>query len=218
MICLRENGEFIDVCDSRSGKIYYGGRQQLFSDERYRSMGCGSIALANVILYFDLCDRCGGKITVSLKDYMKLADELNMRVPPDVNGIKLEWEYRRYSGCKVKYSPLVFCKKERLFEKIKFSLSEGRPLILSVYNKNSFPVYEVHSFADDINHGKEYRIKAHYMTVTGISEQNGGRYLLLSNWGGRFLIDFDSFFDVNKYLFKNGIGNSVGSGVFWFLR
>lgn len=205
-----DSGKYLEICDGNT--VYYGGRQQLFTDERYRSKGCGSIALANIILYIHTEKR-----RFTLPEYMSIAEAVNKTLRPDADGFALMRTYRKYTGCKAKYFPLIFNKKEKLFERITASLSDNRPLVISVYNKNSFPVYRINEISANIRCGKEYRIKAHYMTVTGIIAENNKRWIILSNWGERFVLDFDEFYDINKYLLRNGMGNSIGSGIFEFL-
>lgn len=209
----RDSGNFLEIYDSKNNTVYYGGRQQLFADKSYRDKGCGSIALANIILYMHI-----GKKRVSLSEYTNIAEKINQTLIPDADGFALMRAYRRYTGCKAKYFPLIFNKKERLFERIKASLSGDRPLVISVYNKKSFPVYRIEKITENIRCGKEYRVKAHYMTVTGIAADNNKRWIFMSNWGERFVLDYDDYYDANKYLFKNGAGNSIGSGVFEFMR
>lgn len=209
----RDSGNFLEIYDSKNNKVYYGGRQQLFTDERYRNKGCGSIALANIILYMHI-----GKKRVTLGEYTDIAEKINRILKPDADGFALMRAYRKYTGCKAKYFPLIFSKKERLFERIRLSLQDDRPLVISVYNKNSYPVYIIERITENIRCSREYRVKAHYMTVTGIAAHNNKRWIIMSNWGERFVLDYDDYYGVNKYLFRNGAGNSIGSGIFEFTR
>lgn len=208
-----DKGNFTEIYDSKKNTVYYGGRQQLFTDKRYREKGCGSIALANIILYMHI-----GKKRVSLSEYMGIAEKINQTLKPDADGFALMKAYRSCTSCKAKYFPLIFNKKEKLFERIKASLSDDRPLVISVYNKKSYPVYRIDMITENIRCGKEYRVKAHYMTVTGIVTDNNKRWIIMSNWGERFVLDYDDYYNANKYLFRNGAGNSIGSGVFEFMQ
>lgn len=209
----KDNGNFLEIYDSNTQTVYYGGRQQLFTDKRYRDKGCGSIAIANIILYMHI-----GKKRVSLGEYTDIAEKVNQTLKPDADGFALMRAYRTYTGCKVKYFPLIFNKKEMLFERIKLSLSDDRPLVISVYNKKSYPVYRTESITENIRCSREYRVKAHYMTVTGVAAGNNKRWIIMSNWGERFVLDYDDYYDVNKYLFRNGAGSSIGSGIFEFTK
>ena len=216
---------------SKSPGYYYGGYQNWFSSNEYQQNGCGSIAMANIVAYLSAVKpdffnndlKFNNKsLNIEYEDYMNLADDINNYMPVDADGIEWKKAFEKYTGNKVEYFGLFFHSKENLYNIIKSSLEDDRPLLIAVYNESKdFYIYE---FDKDIkgNYGQEkINIKAHYMTVTGIISNDHFEHansLIVSSYGKKYIMDFDDFYDNNHRLLFGGLGSGIGSCIYEIYR
>lgn len=197
-VFLPQCGESFISLHTPHGTLY-GGDQSCFDSKSYRDYGCGVIAAANMIM----CMR--SQYSAENSDYMKLADSICRVMPPDADGLRWISAFRKFTGRHTAYYPLRFISRNALLDIIVRSLSDGLPPMISVYNP--------HGFSIEHECGGSERIKAHYMTVTGVI-LGEKRTLVISSWGKKYYIDYDVFYNNNRFLLKRGIGCGIGSGIF----
>ena len=212
-----DTGAFLKIrCGN--GAVLYGGDQAMFSDERYRKFGCGTISAANLFMYLSACGREGydlskkGNFSPSAEEFMALADRINEMTPPDVNGLKLARIYKRLTGERMVYRPLCSMSPKGFFEMMKRSLLGDRPLIISVYNKKGFTIIPYDIENDTFDTARAEPVRAHYMTVTALVTEPR-RQVIVSSWGRCFSIDYERYCLENRRILLKGLGNGIGSGV-----
>ena len=200
-----DNGDFLRISDG-AGHLLYGVRQQLFSSEKYRKAGCGTAAAANIMLWLSAAD--SEHQTVTPEVWKDLAEKINRFMPADADGLRLMYAFRKFSGRKISYYPIILTKKEKLLEIVNRSLENDCPLILAVFSPGKgFPVYLCGKDFQPLEKGTE-NITGHYMTVTGtvVSQR---RFIVVSSWGKKYLADLDMMYSRNLPNPIYGIGTGV---------
>ena len=205
---LRIKHNYISV--AAGARRSFGGSQMLSVSKTMREVGCGVIAALDLLLYLsrtrDDC-RCAffadaaSDGCIDEREYDELALELSRRFFPiipklGVNGIMLAGGlnhfFRRYA---LPLRASWGMGSRRLYEEISDMLAQDFPVILSV--GPDFPLvwqkHELNFYAKrpDGTLFPACRIKAHYVTVTGIDEQR----LQISSWGREYYIDREEYWD-----------------------
>lgn len=204
MLQIRHN--YISVSEGQ--RRSFGGSQMLSGSKTMREVGCGVIAALDLLLY--LCrfhpgcesaffaeaaeDGC-----IDEREYDELAQRLSRRFFPmipklGINGFMLAGGlnlfFRRYS---LPYRASWGIGSGRLFTQIEEQLAQDVPVILSIgpnfplfWQKNELTFYAA---SPDGSLRPACRIKAHYVTVTGIDE----KCLKISSWGREYYIDREEY-------------------------
>ena len=203
MLQIRHN--YISV--SSGQRLSFGGSQMLSQSKTMREVGCGVIAALDLLLYLCRFHGCSCAFfadaaedgVIDEKEYDELAQKLSRRFFPmipklGINGVMLAGGlnlfFRRY---KLPYRASWGIGGGKLFRRIEDMLARDIPVILSVgpnfplfWQKNELTFYA--SSPDGIIK-PSCRIKAHYVTVTGIDE----KYLKISSWGREYFIDREEY-------------------------
>lgn len=188
----------------------FGGSQMLSASKTMREVGCGVIAALDLLIYLCLTHpecRCSFFAdaaedgSIDEKEYDELAQKLSRQFFPiipklGINGIMLAGGlnlfFLRY---KLPFRASWGIGKARLFEQIEEMLAHDIPVILSV--GPNFPLFwqkhelTFYSSCPDGTLQASCRIKAHYVTVTGID----AHMLQISSWGREYYIDRNEYWE-----------------------
>ncbi len=205
-----------DICSVDCGlRKTYGGSQMLSENKNIRKYGCGIVAAADLIIYFNryhthLNTPLLGEIpesgAVPLEAYRRLLTELNRRFFPLIpkRGLNcfmlaggLSIFFRLYG---VKVTALWCMSGGKLWERIEDMLRRDLPVIFSV--GTNFPKVwgkerlKLHVKTPDGALRPAGSVHAHFMTVTKTDDT----HICVSSWGCKFYISKAEFEEyVRKY-------------------
>ncbi len=183
--------EYINVCGS------YGGSQSWFTsgdEKRLCGFGCGVIAANDTLLYLE-----GRREFASREEYlataratgsrvfiiprlgitgMTLASAMNRRLRESGSPLRASWNWFAGSGA---------------FAQLKKQLLLDRPVIISIP-----PVFAKEKYGLNMHRTDEriYRYASkggHFVTLTGIDDEDGETTLTVSSWGNRYRIKLTEY-------------------------
>lgn len=183
------------------GAASYGGSQRLLESETMRRSGCGLTAAADLLLYLALYHGCPNSVTgapdsniIPLDRYRRLCGTLSRRWLPVIprfgkTGPDLALGLNAlFSHCRLPYRAAWCADSGKLFERMEAMLRADIPVIFSV--GQNFPLFwgreylPLYSRLPDGSFRVSGRVKAHYMTLTGMDEL----WLRVSSWGREYYI------------------------------
>lgn len=179
----------------------YGGSQQFFESETMRRAGCGVVAVADLLLYLALYHGCPTALTgkpesheISFPQYSRLCEKLRKKWLPVIprfgkTGLDLALGLNLiFSHCRLPYKARWCAGQEKLFDRAEAMLRSDIPVIISV--GQNFPLawgkeyLGLYTRLSDGSYRLSGRVKAHYMTLTGMDEL----WLRVSSWGREYYI------------------------------
>lgn len=192
VIEIKNSVDFIKIKDDY--RVFYGGSQQWFKDEKLKKAGCSIVAAANIIAYLSLKTK-----NEDLYNYKDLSKE---------NFINLMNNISEYLNPNEKIgiiSSLYFIEGVK-----KFAISKGVKLsanwITSEYDYDEIKSFIENSLKKDIpivilmfRNRKLEEFDWHWMTITKISEYVDKEYLCVSTWGERRSISLEDFYIYSHY-------------------
>lgn len=199
----------------KSGELTYGGDQGFFKgsapgsvDERKNAMGCGVIALSDLLLYFGN----GGKVIQESRNYVNrinseeeykkyynsIYDYIGgVSMKNGISGIKLAMRFNRLSrreGWKLRARWGISAR--RLYGRLEQMLMQDLPVVLCV---------PMMLFKKDKKDGLSFYVKkngklekactvsAHYVMVTGIYKEKDEIMLEISSWGKQYYVNWHEY-------------------------
>ena len=184
--------------------LSYGGNQSWFTEERdgcIKPLGCGLISCADILLYKT------GRTRLTLDEYKDFVRSLNkgfLRVRPKlgVNGIFLAWGLkRRFRKLGLPYKAKWCFSAGKQLERIRDMLERDMPVTLSAgpqlgrKTKRGGVTFLArnaqNSFA--LPAWRSGLVRDHYVTVTGLIEEEERKLLEISSWGERYYIDWEDY-------------------------
>lgn len=183
------------------GGTTYGGSQQLFENETLRRVGCGVVAAADLLLYLALYHDCPTSLTgkpesheLPIEQYSRLCEKLRRKWLPVIprfgkTGLDLALGLNLiFSHYRLPYKARWCAGHEKLFERAEAMLKSDIPVIISVgqnfplaWGKEYLGLYTLRSDGSFVHAS---RVKAHYMSLTGMDEL----WLRVSSWGREYYI------------------------------
>ncbi len=179
----------------------YGGSQRLLENGSLSRAGCGVVAAADLLLYLALYHGCPTALTgkpesheISLGQYSRLCEKLRKKWLPVIprfgkTGLDLAVGLNfLFSHYRLPYRSRWCAGHEKLFERAETMLKADIPVIISV--GQNFPLVwgkeylGLYSRGSDGSPRLSARVKAHYMTLTGMDEL----WLRVSSWGREYYI------------------------------
>lgn len=179
----------------------YGGSQQLFQSPLIQRAGCGLVAAADLLLYLALYHNCPTALTgkpessrIPLAQYTRLCEKLRKKWLPVIprfgkTGLDLALGLGAlFSHYRLPYRCRWCAGHEKLFDRAEAMLKADIPVIISV--GQNFPLVwgkeylRLYTRAEDGSFRPCGRVKAHYMTLTGMDEN----WLRVSSWGREYYI------------------------------
>ena len=243
------NEDFVKVID-KDGNVYYGGDQGWFAgDPVYGDIddrGCGVIAAVNTYLYL------AGITEITKEEYMELVKEFaDKYLPSDplwavgigVSPIAItDYLQDKLKEKGIQYD-ISWGTSGDQWEAMKQMVSAGIPVIWGQFDTTdsindklddwfgwTLPGGDTLTYyyfdGVDYKESRNYQVNGHYVTVTGLIEQEQPdgtekRYIEISSWGGsdqsidqKYYVDYDEYLEYVDP--DNGVDwaiNGVGSNV-----
>ena len=216
---LKLSKEYIQVRRRENGEITFGGDQGFFKgvnkgsgDERKEKSGCGIIALSDLLLYFANRDH---KFSIDQnlnyvnqileqEEYQKYYNSIydllgGIPMKGGISGLKLQIGFNRLArkqgwSLRAKWG----ISGKRIYERIEEMLVKDIPAILCVPmplckkdKKRGLPFYK----KEEEGYRQVLTVRAHYVTVTGIVQENDDEEGLLeiSSWGKKYYIKWKEY-------------------------
>ena len=210
MIYALQNPDFLIITDKNDA--FYGGAQSWFSDKFSVNGGCGVVSAANILAYLAASDEKYARIyprnSLSKQDFAAFMEELCGFVkirnffgqPLGVWGKKrFEKGVLDYAKSRdVELSAAAFNGKmtlEKAADFIKNALSENLPVAMLIgFNNRLKNVRYVYPSGNALN----YSFERHWVTITGLSENDGKITVKASSWGAFAEIDLADFIGGEK--------------------
>ena len=193
-LCYEKTGSFVKIRDKNS--IYYGGNQQWYKNKRRVINGCGPVAGANVLAYLSTKDDRYANLydeeNLSKENFTKFQEKIYDLIKPSPLGlininhfIKTIIRYGISNGVDLSYRKLGFSDRN-------FTYSSSYSFIRNALNRD-LPVV---IFNLDLR--RNFLFRWHWMVITRIYVEAGETKVILSSWGGRYVVDFDRLFSSMK--------------------
>lgn len=214
----------------KSGELTYGGDQGFFKggapgsvDERKNAMGCGVVALSDLLLYFGN----GGRVIPENRSYVnrvnreedykayynRIYDYLGgVTMKNGISGMKLARGFNRLS----RREGWELCahwgfSARKLYGRMEEMLCRDIPVILCIPmmifkkdKKDGLPFYVRKSGKLE----KACTVTAHYVMVTGIFIENGESLLEISSWGKKYYVNWK---ECEKMIRTHFLGTILGN-------
>lgn len=205
---------------------YYAGSQTWFSiQKKYRQdywlkrYGCGVVAMADFCIYKGLIDRPADR-----QEYLQMLRKMDrhwMHVLPGF-GISIYFYaffvnlYYRIKRIPYRCRRIWVCgsfrkRKQKLMDKISKQLEEDLPLVFAVGPRLPFAgkKKKPHLYRME----QEYMVRTastisgHYMTITGLYQEDKEVYLQLASWGDIWYMNLSEYMRFAKYTipFSNAV-------------
>ncbi len=227
-------GEYIQVRREEKGIVTYGGDQGFFRgaaassvDDRKRRMGCGIVALGDLLLYLAARDpvycmqenESYVNRILSQQEYMTYYNSIYKRVgglpagkSNGLSGFRLQRTFNRMARLEGwKLHALWGFSGKKLYGRMVEMLSRDIPVILCVPlllfsrdPKQEIPFYK----KTEGQYHKVCSVSAHYVVVTEILEEQEGIFLGISSWGVKYYINWNAY---DRLLRKAFLGTILGN-------
>lgn len=182
-------------------RIYFGGNQSWFGEERLKQSGCGIIAAANVFMRLSLLpcfaalyENRGEK--TSREEYIHFIEKLSRFIRPFYlfgisfgiwNSFALKRGIKRYAeACKlrIRFEERYPCQNyDKTREWLLKNLREGRPLFVLIGVSRRFRDVKVSYIGGGELCGQNLAL--HWMSVSALlCDEEGEEYLEVLTWGG----------------------------------
>lgn len=195
------------------GGVTYGGSQTFYEkdDKRYEK-GCGMISMLDILSYLE-----GNTKVVSKKDYCEKFDEFASKLHwnPGKNGTNVFFLWKklvkeikkRGFSMKVRWGLSIRKIVPRVYEMLDRNIpvmlcvphmirKKERDHMLSFYKKKDMGMVEA------------ARTNAHFVTITGVIEEQDAKYFRISSWGRCYYINIEEYLlFVRSHLFGFFLGN-----------
>lgn len=190
--------------EDNNGLLTYGGSQLLSESAVIRKCGCGVVAAADLLIYLhrhrrgctaEALRQFSAERPISATEYNALLKSLALRYfpltpPVGINGLSLAYGLNRF----FRHSGIKLCAQwgvnyKRLWSSIEQMIDADIPVIFAV--GPNFPQFWqddktwLYTRLPDGSYKKIGAIRAHFMSVTAISEE----WLTVSSWGHRYFIN-----------------------------
>lgn len=187
--------------NSMHSNCSYGGNQGWFGDEdKYlRPMGCGLISCADILLYKT------GRVQLTKQEYTDYVRSLNtgsltVGKRLGVNGLSLARGLKKKLKELGMSAKVCWCfSKKKILPRIKMMLEADYPVTISVgphlgkkrlgvefYTRNSKNEFVLPDWRSGL-------VRDHYVTVTGVIENDDGIWLEISSWGEKYYISWNEY-------------------------
>lgn len=219
MIQLRN--QYIQVDDNQS--ISFGGNQAWFSEKKLSDYGCGLVAMGDILLYLTKTGRINktaaelvlrrGEIydKETYLKYLRILEKKYFYVSRLIRGITgfgLVIGFNRFSaGQKSALRASWGVPVSRIGDAVRKSLEKDIPVLFSVganfpwiFGKKSVTLYEKRGRI----YTKKTQTRKHYMTITGIEQDDMlGELYQISSWGREYYMSRREY---EEYIRRNSIG------------
>ncbi len=201
-----------DIPDRRFGGLvaddryntYYGGNQSWFKESSKRNAGCGTVAVANIMAYYDKFLGYGKLYTPynnSTSDFLTHMYEVERYVPANnLIGIPLKRDLAIYME---RYMKSKGYSGYTNFKDFSSSYSSDKLTLRNVMSNNKpvafLQIYN--DYYDDFDY--------HWMTITKYFENSTTSYIALSTWNRRVSYDFKMYHNNMTNSSKYGFGGIV---------
>lgn len=196
----------LPLVTAEKGLSLYGGNQSLLPKKSVQGAGCGVISGANVLSYLTryhglsdgLFDRVSRSEPMPLQSYndacMRLARGLLRPIPGfGINGIFLAMGLNLFFRRRqIPYRAKWCMRRAPMWDRMEQMLRDDLPVIFAVgpnwplWKKQDIKFYKK---LPDGSFCVRYRIHAHFITVTGMSEH----WLRISSWGKKLYINREEY-------------------------
>lgn len=227
-------GQYIQVKREEKGTITYGGDQGFFRgapassvDDRKRRMGCGIVALADLLLYLAARNplyrtrenESYVNRMLSQQEYIAYYNSIYDRVgglpggkSNGLSGFRLQRTFNRTARLEGwKLRALWGFSGKKLYGRMVEMLGRDIPVILCVplllFSKNPKEEIAFYKKAEG-RYDRACTVSAHYVVVTEILEEREGIFLGISSWGVKYYINWNEY---EKLLRKAFLGTILGN-------
>ena len=227
---------YINVLEE-NGTVSFGGNQSWIVDDGsnkksknniIRTFGCGLISAVDILSYLEKRDGAGEKVpdvSMSVAEYRKKINEFerthfHVSYYFGIPGTRLARKMNRFfRKKKLPYRARWGMSGKKLLPRLKEMLENDIPATFSIgpgfFHKDRLPLYTMRLDKNgNIEYGnlkyiirKSGSTKDHYVTVTGMIQDDDRLLLEISSWGQKFYIDYKEYTDYVKkcdnYIFSN---------------
>lgn len=200
---------YISVQDQSYGgsQTYFRGVKGAFNKGRNLG-GCGIVAIGDTISY--LKNDTEFSSIDEYRSYFKSISKNALWIPTrlGLNFIHITLAAKSiFRKNKLSYKIKWCFSRKKLYTRIKGMLINNIPVILCIpkilkpsKNKEELSFY-------DCSVNKVSKTHGHFVTVTGIYEDNNKLYLQISSWGKKFYISFEEYVQFSKHHIFGFLGN-----------
>lgn len=204
------NGDFVPLDEIGTDRFAYGGKQAWFAKKSRRVRGCGPTAAANILCYLagsaekyrPLCPDGATR-----ESFLVLMDALYTALAPSfIGGLfsrrrfsrrVVRWAQKRGVALTAHQAGTRTHSQQECLAMIRHGLEQDRPVAtLNLKWRYIVPGGEDFGW--------------HWVTITGLQEEADGKtQIVVSSWGRRFLLDWNSYWQACRRAFLPG-------GFVWF--